>query len=140
MKRFDDHDLRLIAFARQEIGKPFAWGETNCVSLALRAIDVQCGTDLAGQNCKRMSTERRAMAWVARNGLSGLVQRLRDEGVIEIALSFIQTGDIALVEMAGNIGASVYLGRNYLSSSSDLGVIQLRPASISAPSIVMGVR
>ena len=140
MKRFDDHDLRLIAFAREEIGKPFAWGETNCIALALRAFDVQCGTNIAEQNRRHMSSERRAMAWVARHGLAGLVERFIGEGAIEIDPKFIQTGDIALVDMPGNIGASVYLGRNFLSASSALGVIQLRPVELTPPSVVIGVR
>lgn len=140
MKRFDDAELRLIAWARAEIGKPFAWGETNCVSLALRALDVQCGSDLSERYRRNMSSERRAVAWVARNGLAGLVQKFVAEGCVEIAPSFIQAGDIALVEIPGNIGASIYLGRNFLSSSVARGVHQLRPAELVAPSVVIGVR
>lgn len=140
MKRFDDADLRLIAFAREQLGQPFAWGETNCVMLALRALDAQCGSDLAARHMRYMSSERRAVAWVARHGLAGLVQRFVAEGLVEVAPTFIQAGDVALVEMPGNIGAAVYLGRNFLSSSSALGVIQLRPADLAPPSVVIGVR
>ena len=140
MKRFDDADLRLIAFAREQLGKPFVWGETNCLAIALRALDVQCGTDIAARYSKYMASERRAMSWVARHGLAGVVSRLIEEGAVEVAPAWIQTGDIALVEMPGNIGAAVYLGRNYLSSSSALGVIQVRPADLAVPSIVIGVR
>lgn len=140
MKRFDDADLRLIAFAREHLGKPFVWGETNCLALALRALDAQCGTDIATRHSKYMASELRAMAWVARHGLAGVVNRLLAEGAVEVAPAFIQSGDIALVEMPGNIGAATYLGRNYLSSSSALGVIQLRPTDLAPPTVVIGVR
>ena len=140
MRRFDDAELRLIAWARGEIGKPFAWVETNCVSLALRALDVQCGSDLSERYRRNMSSERRAVAWVARNGLAGLVQKFIAEGCVEVAPSFIRAGDIALVEMPGNIGASIYLGRNFLSVSGERGVHQLRPAELVEPSVVIGVR
>ena len=140
VKRFDDHDLRLIAFAREQLGKSFEWGATNCVMLALRALDVQCGTDIAARHCRIMASERRAMAWVARHGLPGLVERLLAEGTVEVPPTHLQCGDVALVEMPGNIGAAVYLGRAYLSSSATLGVIQLRPADLALPSIVLGVR
>lgn len=135
-----DWELRLIAFARTALGKPFAWGETNCVALALRALDAQCGSDLIGRYARRMSSEHRARAWVARHGLVGLADRLQEEGCVVIETAFIQVGDIALAEMPDTIGAAVCLGRTMLSATAAGGVAQFRPEQLQAPAVVLGVR
>lgn len=133
-------DILLMQFARAEIGRPFMWGETNCVALALRALDVQCGSALMRCYRKHMASEQRALVWVARNGLAGLIERFIREGCREIAPNFIQAGDVAFSELPGSIGAAVYLGRNFLSSSPEAGVRQFRPVELMPPSVVIGVR
>jgi hypothetical protein len=139
VKRLPDWEVRLMDFAKAEVGRPFEWGETNCVSLGFRALDAQCGTGLHAKYRHFMSSEQRAMAFVAKHGLSGLVERVAAMGFVEIPKNFEQVGDVQFCEIPGNIGASVILGRQRLSSTADGGV-QLFDGRMLGASVTMGAR
>lgn len=128
-----------MAFARAEVGRPFAWGETNCVSLGLRALDVQCGTDFHATWRHFMSTERRAMAFVLHQGIDGIIERLQSRGLTVIRKNFEQVGDVQFCEVPGNIGSAVILGRQHLSSSA-AGGVQLFDGRLLEASVTIGAR
>jgi len=139
MKRLPDWEVLLMTFARSEVGRPFAWGETNCVSLALRALDVQYGTSLHVKYSHFMSSEKRAMAFVAKQGIDSLVHRFCLNGFSVIPKNFEQVGDVQFGEMPGNIGSAVILGRQHLSSTA-VGGVQLFDGRLLNSSITIGAR
>lgn len=139
MMRVPNWELRLHAFARAEVGRAFEWGETNCVALGLRAIDVQLGTALHAKYRKHMATERRAMAWAKRYGVDGIVSRLVDDGLVVVPANFEREGDILLTAMPDNIGTAVVLGRCRLSSTAEHGV-ELFASCALKHDIALGVR
>lgn len=135
-------DIRLMEFVRSEVGRPFEWGETNCLALALRAVDAMRGTTLHATHRHRMSSAARALAGTRKHGLDGVVRFLQQHGLIELAPNFAQEGDILLgLSEDGQIAAHVSLGTRVLSSTPDDGVILLRLATVSpAPTLAAGWR
>lgn len=139
MSRIPNWEVALAKFATAELGKPFVWGETNCVSLAIRALDVQCGDNYHACVKHFMSSELRAGAFVRKQGLAGIVSRLKARGIAVIPQNFEQVGDVRFVQTEVTIGASVLLGRKALSSTQEAGVA-LYDASILGCDVTMGVR
>lgn len=138
--RLPDWELKLAAFARSQCGQPFVWGQTNCVSLAFRALDAMCSSNLQPLHWRSMRSQTRAMAWVRRNSLDGLVEILQGAGLVPVQRNFEQTGDVCLVNLPGpTIGASVVLGRLHLSSTLR-GVDLFSPDDLAVPDVILGVR
>jgi hypothetical protein len=130
----------LVRWASSQIGNAFVWGETNCLALALTAIDVQCGSALMDKFRRQMSSELRAQAWVKKHGFAGLVESFLSEGLVEIEPAFIQPGDLALVTLPDTLGASIFLGQQYLSSTAAGGVAIFGKHALRDPEIIVGVR
>lgn len=139
--RLPDWEIALAAFARTQCGQPFVWGQTNCVSLAFRALDAMCGSNLQALHWRSMRSQTRALAWVRRHGLAGLVDVLQGAGLVLVPRNFEQPGDVCLVNLPGpTIGASVVLGRLRLSSTSEEGVGLFSPEVLAVPDVILGVR
>lgn len=116
-------ELRLQQFVRSEIGKPFEWGETNCLALALRAVDYLHGTTLHADHKHRMTSAKRAQAGTRKHGLAGVMRFLEKAGLVEVKPNFAQPGDILLgLTDDGQIAAHISLGTRCLSSTQDHGV------------------
>lgn len=140
IRRTNDFDLRLARFAQQEIGRPFEWGSTNCVMLSLRAIDCMCCTTLAEEYAHPMRSARAASCWVRRHGLPGMIDALRDVGLVEVRPGFEQPGDLRLTACDGTLCAHVYMGGSWLSSTAEDGVIVIHSDGLLPADIIMGVR
>lgn len=128
-----------VEFARAEIGRPFVWGDTNCVMLAVRALDAQAGTDIGPRHRHCMSSALRAAAWSRRHGLAGLVATLTAEGCTPVDPATPATGDVLLGHTRdGQLAAHVYLGRHVLSSTATAGVcLIVTDAVLPAPTYAM---
>lgn len=111
-----------MTFATGIVGTPFVWGSTNCVALALRALDAQYGTTLLVKHKHFMTSERRAKVGILRQGMAGIIERLQEDGFSVIPENYEQIGDVQFCIVPYNIGASVILGRQHLSSTVDDGV------------------
>jgi len=135
-------EVRLMEFVRTELGRPFEWGETNCLALALRAVDAMHGTHLHATHKHRMSSATRALAGTRKHGLNGVMEFLLGHGLVAIDPPFAQEGDILLgLTDDGQIAAHVSLGNRVLSSTQADGVILLRLATVSpAPTLAAGWR
>ena len=141
--RKQDAVARLAMFANQEYGKPFTWGETNCVALALRAIDAQCDSNLINIGREFMSTERAALVWVGRNGgADGLFDLLISRyGFEQVFEDFVNDGDIALKQGDRTINSYVFISGHWLSSTPDLGVRLFRDDEVNLENaLYLGVR
>ena len=137
--RVPNWEIELTNFAVGEVGRPFIWGETNCVSLALRAFDSYLGTEFHKRWRHYMSTATRAAAFSRSEGLDGIVERLRSVGMQVVRPNFERTGDVRFCMTDDTIGASVLLGRQCLSSTVLEGV-QLFDYRALESSVVIGVR
>lgn len=135
-------EIRLMEFVRDELGRPFEWGETNCLALALRAMDAMHGTNLHATHRHRMSSAARALAGTREHGLKGVMMFLQQHGLTALTLNYAQEGDILLgLTEDGQIAAHVSLGNRVLSSTQADGVILLRLATVSpAPTLAAGWR
>lgn len=135
-------DVRLMQFCRAEVGRMFIWGETNCVALALRAVDTMHGTALHAQHRKHMATATRALAWTRKHGARGVIDQLIADGLTEIDPAFAQEGDVLIGETAdGQIAAHVCLGVRVLSATEAAGVCYARRDAVSpAPTFAIGWR
>lgn len=135
-------DLLLQQFVRAELGRMFIWGETNCVALALRAVDAMHGTGLHAAHRKHMATATRARAWTRKHGARGVIDQLLADGLMEVEPAFAQEGDILIGETAdGQIAAHVALGARVLSATETAGVCLLAYAAVSpAPTFAAGWR
>jgi hypothetical protein len=142
MKKLTDWQLRLVQFANLEIGRPFIWGETNCVALAIRAIDVQCGTDLMCKYHRHMTDKRAAWLWLKRNGsLEGIKSRLLADGLSVIEPDYMQDGDLLMGEVEdGNVTAHIYLSGKWLSVTDAVQVFPCDIAKLVPNPVVLGVR
>jgi hypothetical protein len=133
-------ELRLMAFARAELGRPFAWGDTNCVALALRAVDAMHGTELFIRHRRHMRSARRALAWTRDHGTVGVIIELLRDGLVEVDPRYAQPGDLLIgTTPDGQIAAHVCLGERVLSSTEADGVIQVRRTGL-APAPAYAVR
>jgi len=125
-------EIRLQAFVRAELARPFAWGDTNCVALALRAVDAMHGTGLHVSHHRHMGSAARARVWTRKHGAYGVVTELLKDGLFEIPTTYSQPGDILIGETDdGQIAAHVCLGLRVLSSTEADGVILRRRADLS---------
>jgi hypothetical protein len=143
IKRKQDYLAQLVEFTNTEAGKLFLWGETNCVALALRALDAQCGSDLISIGREFMATERAALVWVGRNGgANGLFDLLiREHGLEQVFSGFVSDGDIALKQGDNTINAYVFVSGYWLSSTADLGVKLFRTDAVDlSNAYYLGVR
>lgn len=135
-------DIRLAEFCRAELGRPFEWGITNCVALALRAVDAMHCTWLHAAHERHMRTALRAAAWTREHGARGVIDQLIADGLTEVAPEFAQDGDILIGQTNdGQIAAHVVVGARVLSATQADGVILLRRAAVSpAPTFAAGWR
>lgn len=139
MSRIANWEVALANFVTAEVGKPFIWGETNCVSLAARALDIQSGENYHPCVKHFMSSEIRARAFVRKQGIAGIVSRLKERGLVVVPKNFEQIGDVCFVQTETTIGASVLLGRKALSSSQKNGVALFNANTLGCD-VTMGIR
>lgn len=111
------HGIR--EFVQCEEGRPFLWGESDCVSLVLRGLAL-LGHDVPDPT---WSTRREGLREYKATG--GLVQHLRQTGWSRVALSHVEAGDVVVLPRTnpdGFPGVGLVVGRAYLSSSMERGV------------------
>lgn len=131
----------LAEFAAREQGRPFVWGETNCVALALRWLDTVSGGSLHRRHCAQMSSAPRAAAWTRRHGARGLVDQMRAAGLTELLPAFARPGDVLIGSSEDDqIAAHIVLGRRLLSATAAQGVLQLPSEAAAALSWAVGWR
>lgn len=86
----------LRAWAMVRLGKPFAWGETDCAILACEAVDVQTSGRLAERYRGRYGTLLGALRLQIKEGIN-LASVLADAGLREIPAGEAMIGDLICV-------------------------------------------
>lgn len=113
----------LHAFAVAEVGKPLAWGETDCASLVRRGHLVYFGTDLYEglPSWTTLTGARRALA-----ATGGVESVLLKRGARAVPLAFAQAGDVVVGGGDDDEGlpfAGLVTGGKVLTATVALGVL-----------------
>jgi hypothetical protein len=87
-------EQRLVVWAREQVGRPFAWGQTDCALIALEAVGVWTDTNQAGRYAGRWGSDVEALTHFAVELPSDV---LRGLGYAEIPASHAAIGDILTV-------------------------------------------
>lgn len=94
--RIRNWDVRLVRALGPLKGEPLVWGETDCVSLCLRALEAMYPPDDLPAPRKSERPE-----WTTKTGALRVLHRepafhevLREHGCTEVMLSFAQQGDV----------------------------------------------
>ena len=118
-------EIALINFIETNQGRPFAWGECDCNTFVLEAMDAVFGTALAARVRGQYATEKGAIRFRRKSVQGSLINGLIEEGFIEIPRGFEQTGDILIVEDPDKWEMShLCLGRTAAAAFPDAGVQQ----------------
>ncbi len=116
-------DQKLVMWARQQVGKPFEWGVTDCAMLALQAVDILTDGEHAQTYAGKWETQSQALAHFEIEKPSDVLQRL---GAVEIDAIRAAAGDIlTLPAYIWPEQLHVVMGRLCLSADIDQGVCLL---------------
>lgn len=97
MKRRNDWETRLSAWAQSRLGAPLVYGETDCLMLSFEAVDAMAGSDLAGHWRGRWTSEADGIRYMIKHG-TNIVAELHDAGLYDVDAGFQQPGDIIVGE------------------------------------------
>lgn len=118
-----NREIAVLRFATARLGRPFAWGVTDCALLALEAVDAQAGTELAARYRGQWTSEAEALAWYQQELPSEV---LAAAGLAEVPPRTAVIGDVIL-----NAGdrfpqcMAVCLGKRALTAEPERGVGQV---------------
>lgn len=143
LTRHADFMQRLMAFAQAEMGRPFIWGKTNCVALALRALDAQCADSTLWHRWqRRMTSPARVAAFLRQHDFDACTALLGQAGLTLIDPAYAQPGDLLLYSTPEwAFAAGVNLGHaGVLSSTPERGVALWPRAAMALPRLAAGVR
>jgi hypothetical protein len=124
-------EINLMNFVESSLGRPFAWGECDCNTFALEAMDAAYGLSLAAKIMGHYRTMRGAIRYRRRSPWGDLISLLKEAGFVSGKKGFEQVGDILIAsdrlrrwEMA-----QVYLGRHCVSAFPD-DAVRLFPCEL----------
>lgn len=80
MRRVRNWDVSIVQFAKEVVGKPFVWGETDCASLLYRVYEIMHGQK--PDVVLRYTTAKGALSAHQRTG--GTEKVVRDLGALDI--------------------------------------------------------
>lgn len=129
-------ELSLISWASEMRGKPFIWGQTDCVMLTLLGLDRYLGTQHAASYAGLWSSKKSALAYFGQQRPSQWFER---HGASRIDRSHAMLGDTIMVPAdPWPETCHMVLGRYSLSSHEQKGVVVLRTITLlSEPSITI---
>ena len=93
MQRVRNWDNALLAWQNSILGSDFVWGETDCVSLMLKALEVMYGEPvIEHEGVLDYSNKQQALR--ALSSFPEPPQVLLSAGASEVSMSYAQNGDI----------------------------------------------
>lgn len=113
--------IALRELAKELRGSPFEWGETDCGSIARRALEVITGEAVLPDVEYRSARK----AGRLQQELGGLAGALEKAGCRPVRPNFAQPGDLVVSEDDGREGIYVLTGGGVLTSNHDQGVLWL---------------
>lgn len=131
MARVRNWDVAVALMARNLVGRPFVWGETDCGTLCRLTLDALYGPGTAegwlGQAWK--SARGAARAWRRLGGPEDVLERL---GAAEVHPDYASTGDIVVLpgqDPEGLPSLAVIVGPKCVRANRELGVVA-EPAGV----------
>lgn len=129
-------DVALVDWERLMLGRHFEWGETDCVSVVLAALEVMYAeADRPKLTVPSWSTQIGALRAIKKVG--NIPQALRDGGAQNVPLAFARPGDIVvgLEPSNGMPRCGVVVERHVVTASVKNGVFRfaLRDLRREAP-------
>ena len=125
----------MIEWAAVQVDRPFAWGETDCASLARAALKQCFGEDVAPEVPEWHSKREAARVLRAHPPL----QILEALGAERTAIGFARAGDIISLpvteDLIGDIALGVWTDSACLISSQRAGVELLRAGDVPPESV-----
>lgn len=115
-------EVQLAKFANERRGTPFQWGVCDCNTLALEALDLISGTDLAKEVIGQYTNGEEAVLFYETFRLDWLAW----DGFEEVGLNFAQTGDFLIADDGLWCTPFILVGPNVISCSEDRGVFACR--------------
>lgn len=116
------HEIKLINFVEASLGRPFAWGQCDCNTFVLAAMDAVYDTALAAKILGKYSTGLGAIRYRRRSPWGSLIALLREAGFSESSRGFEQIGDILIVADKKWEMSHVCLGNRGMAAFPDEGV------------------
>ncbi len=116
------HEILLVNFIEKSLGRPFAWGESDCNIFALETMDAVFGTVLADEIKGRYYTELGAFNFRRRSRWGSFINLLEESGFTKIPKGFEQVGDLLIVEDPRWEMVHVCLGIDAVSSLPGEGI------------------
>ena len=89
-------ELKLMNYIESQLGIPFEFGKQDCPLFVAGAIDAIHGTNLRKKYTGLWHDKKSAWQYARING--GLSEQLKGLGYKSVEFSFIQTGDIIVME------------------------------------------
>jgi hypothetical protein len=89
----ENWDRRIVEFAIGVQGQPFEWGQTDCVSLVRRGLQVMFGEDVWKGHVGTWKTRRGALTVSGKTDYEGA---LLASGAVEVGHHYGTSGDVAL--------------------------------------------
>ena len=86
-------DRRLVEFAAVVVGQPFEWGQTDCVSLVRRGLQLMFNEDVWKGHVGEWKTKRGA---ITVSGKTDYEDALLTSGGVEVGYHYASSGDVAL--------------------------------------------
>lgn len=118
MGRVLNHHSLLVQWACSVVDKPYVWGETDCGTLTREGLRIILGKDPFPGVPSWYSEEESRKIWF---GMGGPDEAFLKLGAIEIDKGYIQTGDVAILEIGDMITACLAINDKLLFSTSDKG-------------------
>lgn len=125
--------VMLARWARGWVGKPFAWGQVDCTTLALSWLDELTGwQSLWDLGIGRYGSSGEAAVWQQMLGFN-LGQLLETAGGQPVPPKFAQPGDFLLSQIEGEPWqrVAICLGADALSADPERGVIRIPLAQLA---------
>jgi hypothetical protein len=123
MIRVPNWNVRLVELANEVLGKPFVWGETDCASVARRAVAVMYEDDPVAQHIKVTYTTKVGAARAFKK-IGSMIDILLAAGAKEVRPDLTQDGDIMVFpknENAGYENLATRIGSMWIVSSPEEG-------------------
>ena len=132
MMRRRNWDVALLQWAVQQGGRPYAWGETDCVTLALAAVGVLYP---APPPLPRFPSKLAALRALA-EAPDLIPATLAAAGAVPLALGFAGAGDLLVPPSdLDEAAVLVCLGGSALVSDPGLGVSRVPTLALPADTI-----
>jgi len=78
--RYHDWDKRLVNFIKDNLKKPFSWGDNDCLTFANNAVIAQRGLGFAGDHLGKYKTVKGAKSaytrWIDKSGYTDVIAGL----------------------------------------------------------------